>query len=72
MLAADPVPPIPTPVDTLIDLLTRDRVNARDRCRIGEVLEGANARASGHHARPDEAFSRVTGPMRPAGGIRVP
>ena len=64
--------PVPdtSPVDIVIDKLTRDRMNHQDRGRLGKALDGANGRADGHKAAPDEAFGRIAG--RVAGGVAKP
>ena len=62
-------PPTPGPVDAVVDLLTRDRVNARDRTRIRDAVTGADKRADGHKAGEGEAFSNVRG--RVAGGMQT-
>ena len=67
---ADDAPkhPTPGPVDAVVDLLTRDRVNGRDRARIRDAVIGADHRADGHKAGETEAFSNVRG--RVAGGMQ--
>ena len=62
-------PPTPGTVDAVVDLLTRDRVNARDRTRIRDAVTGADKRAEGHKAGESEAFGNVRD--RVAGGMQT-
>ena len=55
-----PTPPS-TPVDTVVDLLIRDRIGRADRGRLGKALDSANKRADGDVAGRDEAFGRIRG-----------
>lgn len=60
-LPSDVNPPEPSPVDTVIDRLSRDRVSRSDRGRLGDALGKADARADGHKAGAGEAFGRIAG-----------
>lgn len=60
-LPSDVTPHNPSPVDTVIDSLARDRVSRSDRRRLGDSLGQANARADGHKAGAGEAFGRIAG-----------
>ena len=61
LFPSDATPPEPSPVDTVIDSLSRDRVSRSDRGRLGDALGKANDRADGHKAGPSEAFGRIAG-----------
>ena len=56
-MSTDARPVEPSPVDTVIDRLARDRVSRTDRGRLGEALGKADARADGQKAGPGEAFA---------------
>ena len=60
-LPSDVNPPEPSPVDIVIDRLTRDRVSRSDRGRLGDALGKADARADGNKAGAGEAFGRIAG-----------
>ena len=60
-IPSDVTPPDPSPVDTVIDSLARDRVNRSDRGRLGDALGKANDRADGNKAGAGEAFGRIAG-----------
>lgn len=51
----------PSPVDAVIDSLSRDRVSRSDRGRLGDVPGKADARADGNKAGAGEAFGRIAG-----------
>lgn len=65
----DPTPAPSTPIDTVIDTLTKDGVTSGDRRRLGDALNGANTRADGKQ-ESGRVFGNITGGGRVAGGMQ--